>query len=120
VTLTRLASNARLTRFVEIGPMVVIAPAIRDRVFPLDEGLGMGWGLEFRWALLSDERFRLGVLDCVVMVHDGPIGATYDGDDQLVAELADEAGGYSAVTRTLAYWRPWQRRPPWCRTAGGS
>jgi hypothetical protein len=113
VTLVRSPSLARLTRFVEIGPLFVAGPRIQHGIFPMDEQLGMGVGMDFVWSKLASDGFHLGIVDCVVMHHAGPIGTAYDSSDDVAGRLAEEAGGYSQVTRTLAYWRPWRRRPPW-------
>ncbi|MGH9084623.1 MAG: hypothetical protein ACRDYW_04150, partial [Acidimicrobiales bacterium] len=93
VTLTRALSIARRTRFVEIGPIFVASPRIQQRILPMDETLPMGLGLDLIWSLLSEEGYLLGIVDCAVMVHAGPIAAGYESDHARVDELTAAAGG---------------------------
>jgi len=110
--------RARRTRFVEIGPVVVVSAAFRSRVFPMPDDFGMGWGLEVRWhALLgSDESF--GIVDDMVIRHLGMVASDYSGTvaertrrDTILAEygLVDT----KQICRTTGRWWSWQRRPPW-------
>jgi hypothetical protein len=114
--------RARLTTFVESGPMFAVGPRWRERILPLPEERGMGWGVELDWFDLVAEGCRLGVVDGVVAEHLGVTGAQYDTEAagrRLRAELAERGSqGWAPFQRTLAAWRPWQRRPPWIGRKG--
>jgi len=109
--------RARITTFVESGPLVAVGARARDRVLPLPDELGMGWGVEFDWFDLMDSGCRLGIVDAAVVEHLGRVGHQYDTTElhaRLQAELtARGAENFAPFERTLAAWRPWQRRPPW-------
>lgn len=117
VTRARPRSRARLTTFVESGPLVVVMPPCRDRVLPLPVGRGMGWGIELDWMDLRGVGCRLGIVDAVTVEHLGKVGADYDDTAlraQIRAELAARgADDWSSLQRELAVWRPWRRVPPW-------
>lgn len=117
ITRVRARSRARLTTFVESGPLVVIAPEWTGRVLPLPRARGMGWGIELDWMDLSTEGLRLGIVDAVPIVHLDKVGGTYD-DTQIRARMREELAergvdDWAPLQRTLATWRPWRRRPPW-------
>jgi hypothetical protein len=117
ITRAQPRSRARLTTFVESGPCVAIAPEWTDRVLPLPRERGMGWGLELDWIDLAAEGCRLGIVDAVQVVHLGKVGETYD-DTAIRARMHDELAArgvedWGPLQRTLATWRPWQRRPSW-------
>jgi hypothetical protein len=115
----RTLAVARVAPIVESGPLVVVGPAFRDRVLPVPDGYGMGWGLGLLWSSkqLAGERF--GIVDAVRVRHRGIIGADYT--DMIATEtkrlhgLLDERGLSSVrdLQRSLAVWRRWQPRPPW-------
>jgi hypothetical protein len=108
---------ARLTSYVEIGPIIAVNRAWAPRVLPFPEGYEMGWGLDLLWSDLRKEGLRLGVIDWVTINHLSPVGKTYDNSPEkqrLVKMLHDR--GYNSIEEmqeTLAVWRPWQPRPPW-------
>ena len=117
ITRARRGSRVRLTTFVESGPLVVVAADAVARVAPLPEARGMGWGLELDWIDLG---VPVGIVDAVRVRHLGKVSGTYDDTElrtRMRAELAERGlDGWAPLQRTLAVWRPWQRRPPW-RTA---
>lgn len=117
ITWARPVSRARMTSFVEIGPVFAVAPDWRSRIIPFPSGIGMGWGLELDWADLRKEGCRLGIVDSVRMNHLAPVGGTYgfEAAAQELAELLERRGvpQWRGVRRTLATWRPWQPEPPW-------
>jgi hypothetical protein len=119
ITMFRRLSRARRTSFVEIGPMFVVGPRWRDRILPLPEARGMGWGLELEWFDLFREGCALGIVDAVRVRHDGARGEDYDDAGEIERVHAElEANGYrgwSDVQATLGTWRPWQRSPRWGR-----
>ncbi|HEU0131824.1 MAG TPA: hypothetical protein VFQ85_12620 [Mycobacteriales bacterium] len=118
ITLRARWSLARVTEFVEIGPVFAVSPAWRDEVLPFGD-VGMGWGLEADWYGLSRRGARLGIVDAAPCRHLAPVAASYEqGEerDRMAARLAANGlGGLHEVQRTLATWRPWQRTPPWLR-----
>jgi hypothetical protein len=113
--------RARNTTFVESGPLVAVGPRWRDRVLPLPNELGMGWGVEFDWFDLMASGCRLGIVDSTVVEHLGTVADEYDTTElhrRLRAELAARgAEDFRPFERTLDAWRPWQRHPGWVRRA---
>lgn len=114
ITRARPRSRARLTTFVESGPLVVVATECVSRVTPLPEARGMGWGLELEWIDLG---CRLGIVDAVRVRHLDKVSRTYD-DAALRARMREELAArglddWAPLQRTLAVWRPWRRTPPW-------
>jgi hypothetical protein len=114
ITRAHARSRARLTTFVESGPLVVVAAEYVTRVTPLPSARGMGWGLELDWIDLG---CPLGIVDAVRIRHVGKVAGTYD-DSDLRARMREELASrgledWGPLQRTLATWRPWQRRPPW-------
>jgi hypothetical protein len=82
VTRRRPASIARVTRFVEIGPVTAFGRRAAEELFPFPE-LRFGWGLDLHWAALAGQRgWRLGIVDALPVRHESaPVGATYSRDD---------------------------------------
>lgn len=118
VTRQRAAATVRLTKFVEVGPVMVASPRILRRIRPFPPSPGMGWGLDVRWSSLSGEGFRLGVVDAVPVIHLGEVGAAYSrpAEEARLLDACRDVGVSSAYE--LAHevgppWRPWHRRPPW-------
>lgn len=111
--------RARRTTFVESGPLFAVGPRWRDRVLPLPNERGMGWGVELDWFDIVDAGCRLGIVDATVIEHLGNVGVDYDTGEihsRLRAELAARgAEDWAPFQRTLAAWRSWQPRPPWRR-----
>ena len=118
VTAARRLSLVRLTSFVEIGPLVAVAPEWRERVLPLDDE-GMGWGVDLAWSDLRAEGCRLGVVDSTLIRHLFPVvgGGSYEVAEarQQMEALYEKRGGYHHALRTVATWWPWRPRPPWIR-----
>jgi hypothetical protein len=124
ITRRRLLSVARLTTYVEIGPVFVVGPEWRSRILPFPSGIGLGFTLDMvQWAQLRHEGCRLGVADAVRVLHCHPAGRSYDWEAEM-QPLRDHLASVGAETpwelqRDLATWRPWAHRPPWLRTRGG-
>ena len=76
ITRQQLLVSLRETTFVEIGPVVVFSPRAQSLVLPFPES-GMGWGVELDWAAHRSDGLRLGMLDCVPLLHLSPMGG-YD------------------------------------------
>ncbi len=118
VTRRRSFSSVRRTSFVEVGPLLLLSARAFARIHPFPESARMGWGLDVRWSTLSNEGFRLGVVDAVPMRHLGAVATAYDRSHE-EAELARhsaEAGvssAYDLARETGAVMRPWSRTPPW-------
>jgi hypothetical protein len=92
ITRQRRAVCVRDTTFVEIGPVLLISPVIRDSLLPFPVE-GMGWGLELDWYILHQRGFRFGIIDCVPLLHLEPVGGGY--------QLPDEVG---AMKERLAHY----------------
>ena len=109
--------RARRTTFVESGPLFAVGPRWRERLLPFPSQRGMGWGVELDWFDLARQGCALGVVDQCTVEHLGTVGDAYDTAEmhrRVTAELADRgAASWTPFQRTLAAWRPWQRRPPW-------
>jgi hypothetical protein len=70
VTRRRPAALARLTRFVEIGPVTAFRRGPAAELLPFPE-LRFGWGLDLHWAALAAERgWRVGVVDAFPVRHE--------------------------------------------------
>lgn len=79
----RRGTFARVTDFVEQGPLLVLSPRGREVVLPLPEDIGMSWGVEVRW--WQDARAsgaRLGLVDAVAVRHLSPAAGAYDRQEQ--------------------------------------
>lgn len=76
-TVRRPLRTARLTTFVEIGPVLAIAPTARPSVMPFPT-VGMGWGTELLWYDLWQAGARLGIVDATPMRHKDRAGSAYD------------------------------------------
>jgi hypothetical protein len=95
VTRRRAGSVARLTQFVEIGPVTAFSAAAAE-LMPFPQ-LRFGWGLDSHWAALARERgWRLGVLDALPIRHESqPVASEYTHE-----EAKEEA-------RRFLHDRPW-------------
>jgi hypothetical protein len=62
--------DGRLTRFVEIGPIVCIHRSAFGVLFPFDERFPMGFGYDFIWPVLMEKRgLRMGIIDATPVSH---------------------------------------------------
>lgn len=78
VTRRHWNSIARITNFVEIGPIFMLHRTVFSEILPFPE-VGMGWGLDIYWSLLARERnWRMGIIDALPIRHLRPIGKSYD------------------------------------------
>jgi hypothetical protein len=84
ITRQRRYLSVRETTFVEIGPVLLISPVIRDSLLPFPVE-GMGWGMELDWYILHRRGFRLGIIDCVPLLHLEPVGGGYQLRDEVRA-----------------------------------
>ena len=110
-------SRARLTTFVEIGPLFAVKAHARPDFLPFPEGIGMGWGLEFTWHDLITKGHRLGIIDQTPVRHRGPVATTYDQgpERRRVQELFAARGidSWEPIQNTLGTWDTTQPRAPW-------
>ena len=117
ITRAEPRSRARLTTFVESGPLVAIAPEWVGRVTPLPVWRGMGWGIELEWADLRADGCLLGIVDATPVTHLGKVSGGYDDTElraRVRAELAERGvDDWGPLQHVLATWRPWRRTPPW-------
>lgn len=108
---------ARLTNFVEIGPLFAIKRDYYNKLLPFPEDSGMGWGLDVQWSDLQASGARLGIIDWVTLRHLSPAATTYDTSlEEKHLQEALRARGHDYVAqfhRTLATWHEWERRPSW-------
>lgn len=117
VTAVREHSVARLTRFVEVGPLVVIGKRARPLITPFPEAYGMGWGLDILWSDLVSRGCRLGVVDSVTIRHTAQAASEYSTADgeRMIAALLEARGlpnmGY--FSETLRVWPQGFPLPPW-------
>jgi hypothetical protein len=82
----------RQTRFVEIGPALLMHRDAYKDLAPFPEG-GMGWGLCLHWAAVAEQRgWRLGVIDAVPVRH----------ESRRVAAAVDVVAARAAAERMLA------------------
>lgn len=63
--------DARLTRFVEIGPVFSVRRDALRLLVPFDEASPMGWGYDFVWPVVIEEAgLRMGIVDATPVAHD--------------------------------------------------
>ncbi len=110
-------SIVRLSRFVEVGPVVLFSPAAQGRFLPFPGAARMGWGLDVQWAT-SRSGLRFGVVDAVPMVHLAPVAVDYSmpqEEEQLdAARIAGGIGSLPELDVSLGpVWRSFQKEPPW-------
>lgn len=91
VTERRWSSLARITNFVEVGPITLFRRSVYDSVFPFPKSK-YGWGIDHFWPVLASQKgWRMGVVDCVPIRHYRPVGKSYNS-----AEARQEAAEYLA------------------------
>lgn len=113
-TVARPLVLGRLTTFVEIGPVLVVAPEARPLVLPFPEE-GMGWGTEVLWAKLARSGLRVGIVDAVRVEHLGPPGGAYDRDsewDALRSRFREHGvGSWDEIQQVVRTYWCWSRLP---------
>lgn len=126
-SLCNASAIARLTTFVEIGPVFAVGRAWYDKVFPFPEEKAMGWGLDVEWSDLRNHGARLGIIDWVAVRHLHPVAANYNTVQETVqlreslrvrGLLLDEdvvgaRQSLAGMQRTVATWHLWHACPPW-------
>jgi hypothetical protein len=123
VTVCHPWAVARLTTFVEIGPLFAIRRDSYHKFLPFPESSGMGWGLDVEWSHLQTNGARLGIVDWVTLRHLRPLGSagTYDTaleEDRLREALQVRGIEHLAhLHRTVATWHVWEGSAPWAHAA---
>lgn len=116
ITLVRPRVVARLTHFVEIGPIVVMSPRCASLLLPFPD-VKMGWGLESIWSGLSlAGELRLGIVDAITVDHVERPGSHYDmAAARREQDWLHEQSGIGAVETkvNIAWWHRGRRRPDW-------
>jgi hypothetical protein len=116
-TRRRPLTVARLTSWVDIGPVFLVSGRWVDRVLPFPSGFGMGWGLGLVWQTLRDEGCRLGIVDAISVEHLYPPYREYDREPE--AKRVDRLLRERGLDRTaeaqfcLQRWMCWQAEPKW-------
>jgi hypothetical protein len=84
VTRRRARPLARVTRFVEIGPVTLLAREVADELVPFPD-LRFGWGLDLHWAAVAAHRgWRLGIVDALPVRHDlAGVASAYAHEDAI-------------------------------------
>lgn len=79
ITLERKGRWARLTNFVEVGPVVSMSRDFLNLVTPFPETNPMGWGLDYQWSAIARSRgLRMAIVDACPVEHNfRSIGARY-------------------------------------------
>ncbi|MDT8386616.1 MAG: hypothetical protein RQ736_03835 [Thiogranum sp.] len=110
---------ARLTTFVEPGPMFVVTQPWINQVMPFPKNFGMGWGIWVLWLKLQPKGCKLGIVDYVTVNHSSPVGTDYAPALQverhrvrslLLEQNFQEAGD---AQKTLGAWKMGEASPPW-------
>lgn len=97
VTRTRPSSLARLTNFVEIGPLTMFSRRAAEALAPFPP-LRFGWGLDNHWgALARDRGWRLGVIDALPVRHEWQRIATSYTHAEAMAEASRFLAGRDFV-----------------------
>ncbi len=66
----KLGLEARLTRFVEIGPVFSVRKDFASTVLPFDESSPMGWGYDLVWPVQAERAgMRIGLVDATPVDH---------------------------------------------------
>jgi hypothetical protein len=101
---------ARVTSFVEIGPIVVFSPAAWPWVSPFPEQ-GMGWGTSLEWHDLRSNGLTLGIVDSVPLLHLGAPNRGYDAisetnrlDELLHARGFQQERDFQHTDHTYPFW----------------
>jgi hypothetical protein len=81
VTERHWGSAARLTNFVEIGPLTLLHASLFAALIPFPS-LRFAWGLDVLWSSEAKRRgWRLGVVDATPVRHLRPIGLSYSSGE---------------------------------------
>ncbi len=115
ITLARPGCWARLTNFVEVGPVVSMRRDFLDRVTPLPETSPLGHGLDFLWARIARaEGARMAVVDACPVEHAfRPVGARYtqaSADEATQRFFAEHGLAWAPMRTERAFPKIYDRR----------
>jgi hypothetical protein len=87
ITLQRPHCWARLTNFVETGPLVSMTPRFLELVAPFPTFPPQGWGLDVEWAAVAQRHgLRQVIVDACPVEHNfRPIASRYSGGEECLA-----------------------------------
>ncbi|ENV14909.1 MULTISPECIES: hypothetical protein [Acinetobacter] len=76
---------ARVTNFVEIGPIFSFHSSIFQHVLPFPVGAEMGWGLDYIWPKIAEKyKFKIGIVDEIAVDHSyRPQSKTYSNQTSI-------------------------------------
>jgi hypothetical protein len=95
-------SVARVTRMVEIGPVVAFRGGVAHELLPFPP-LRMGWGLDLHWGAVAAHRgWRPGVIDAVPVRHEARKTASEYDRDAAIDELRGFLAGKPHIDREAA------------------
>jgi hypothetical protein len=95
-------SVARLTRMVEIGPVIAFRGTVARELLPFPP-LRMGWGLDLHWGAVAAHRgWRPGVIDAVPIRHEARLTASEYDREAAVEELRGFLAGKPHIDRETA------------------
>jgi hypothetical protein len=95
-------SVARLTRMVEIGPLIAFRDVVARELLPFP-ALRMGWGLDLHWGAVAAQRgWRPGVIDAVPIRHEARRTASGYDRGAAVEELRHFLAGRPHIDREAA------------------
>jgi hypothetical protein len=99
----RRRAVARLTNFVEIGPITALHNSTLSTLTPFPTE-GMGWGLDYKWARIAESKGWLtGIVDLTPIVHLSPAASTYDA----AKAAEDSEPGSARPHTTVTTYRRW-------------
>ncbi|NCA69126.1 MAG: hypothetical protein EOM91_03305 [Sphingobacteriia bacterium] len=99
-----LGVEARLTRFVEIGPVFSVSREGYDVILPFDESAPMGWGLDFVWPLQMEARgLKIGIVDASPVRHALRKPVTHYNYDQTNQSMMEFLATHSHLARQDAF-----------------
>ena len=100
---------ARVTNFVEIGPVFSFHSSIFQYVLPFPEGAEMGWGLDYIWPKIAEKyKFKIGIVDEIAVDHSyRPQSKTYSNSanvmlmNQLLANIDNNMNEKKVIIEKL-------------------
>ncbi len=102
---------ARATKFVEIGPVVLIHPLFQGRIFPMRSDFKMGWASTIEWHQSLQDTESFGIVDAVGVRHCSQVGLDYDTDRErlLLNRVLLQAGINTVddILFTVSRWYRW-------------
>lgn len=85
IVLQRKNCVARVTNFVEIGPIFSFHKSIFQEVLPFPKNAEMGWGLDYIWPKIAEKNnFSIGIVDLITVDHSyRPQSKTYSNQKSM-------------------------------------